>query len=106
MYDPDIELYVPGSSGFEAGVMRGAEAVERWYGHSFAQWKSVRYEMSEVKEWGPHVAAFVRWVGEGKRSEVPVESHVLIVFSFEDDRIVSIAQLGGVTGDGVVTPRQ
>ena len=95
MYAAEIELYVPTWVGLESGVFRGSKAVERWYGHQFAQWRDVRYELDQVIEWGPHVTVFARWIGTGRRSGVALESDFLNVFSFEGDRIVSIAQLGG-----------
>jgi ketosteroid isomerase-like protein len=99
-YDADIELWVPAFSGLDSGVMRGAKEVELWYAHTFAQWGNPHYEVEQLIEWGPHVAALGRWVGRGRRSGIELESEWVTIFSFSEGKIVSIAQLGGAVGLG------
>ena len=100
MYDPDVELYVPASAELDAGFFRGARDVERWFGHSFAQWSDLHWEVLELVERGPHVVMVVRSTRTGKRSGLPLEDTFLSVYSFRDGRIVSMAHLGRVDAPG------
>ncbi|MFN2615997.1 MAG: nuclear transport factor 2 family protein [Thermoleophilaceae bacterium] len=92
-YDPDIELYVPEWAAIESGLVRGAGEVNRWFGHNFAQWRDVSYELIEVLELGAAVVVHGRWRGRGKRSGVPLGNEYLQVFSFRASRIIGIVQL-------------
>ena len=99
-YDPEVELWASSSWGFESGMVRGAKEVELWFAREFAGWGNPHYEPEQLIEWGPHVVVLGHWVGEGRRSGVPLRSAWLTVFSFADGKIVSIAQLGRVGGLG------
>ena len=98
MYDPDVELFVPATAELDAGVFRGAREVERWFGHGFAQWDDLQWEVVELTEWGPHVAMLIHSTRRGKRSQVPLEDTFLSVYSFRNGRIVSMAHLGRAEG--------
>jgi ketosteroid isomerase-like protein len=86
LYDPDIELFVPAWAGPDSGVVRGADAVNRWNASYFARWPGREWELVETFEKGPNVA-FVLRGGEVR---------LFGVMSFQEGRIVSIAHLGGL----------
>jgi ketosteroid isomerase-like protein len=102
LYDSEIELFVPAWVGPDNGIMRGADAVNRWYANNFAQWSEQRWELVETSEEGPNVVFVVHWAGRGKRSGVELAGRFLGVMSFQEGRIVSIVHLGAL---GAPSPR-
>jgi ketosteroid isomerase-like protein len=98
MYDANIELYVPAWTSLDGGVYRGAAAVNRWYGHNFAQWTDARYDLLEVLDRDPHVLVVGKASLRGKRSGIPFKARFVQVFTFREGRLVAIAQLGGFGG--------
>src|SRR6266699_336157 len=72
-YDPDIVLVVSSSSGPDAGVIRGREAVGRWFGDWFRAFgKDYRFEVEEVRSVGDRVLAVVSHHGSGRASGAKV----------------------------------
>ena len=102
LYDPEIELFVPAWVSPDAGIFRGADAVNRWYANNFAQWSGQQWDLVELSENGPNVTFVLHWAGRGKRSGVDLAGRFFGVMSFQDGRIVSIVHLGAL-GEGVST---
>jgi ketosteroid isomerase-like protein len=99
LYDPEIELFVPAWASPDSGVVRGADAVNRWYAHNFAQWSDQRWEMGETFEDGSNVAYTLHWSARGKRSGVALAGTAFGTMTFHEGKIVTIVHLGFI-GDG------
>jgi len=95
LYDPEIELFVPGWAGPDGGLYRGADAVNRWYANYFAQWADQHWELEETLEYGPNVAFVMYWIGKGRRSGVALGNRFLMVMTFAEGKLVTIVHLGG-----------
>ena len=95
LYDPEIELFVPGASGLDAGLVRGADTVNRWYANYFAQWTHQRWEVGETLEHGRTVASVVHWTGTGRRSGVTLSGKFFTAMTFSEGKLVTIVHLGG-----------
>jgi ketosteroid isomerase-like protein len=94
LYAPDIELFVASWAGPDGGLYRGAEVVNRWYAHYFAQWTDQHWKVVETLEQGPNVAFVVHWSAKGKRSDVAVTARFFVVMTFLEGKLSTIAQLG------------
>jgi ketosteroid isomerase-like protein len=94
LYDPQIELYVPEWAGLDAGLYRGADAVNRWYANYFAQWSNQHWELVESLEQGPSVAFVMDWRATGRRSGVALNGRIMVVMTFSEGRLMTIAHFG------------
>jgi ketosteroid isomerase-like protein len=96
LYDPEIELFVPRWVSPDNGLVRGADAVNSWFGNYFAQWTEQLWDVGQALEHGPSAAFAVGWTGRGKRSGVELAGQFLVTMSVQDGRIVTIVLLGGL----------
>jgi ketosteroid isomerase-like protein len=94
LYDPEIELFVPSWTGPDGGLYRGADAVNRWYAHNFAQWTEQHWEVVEALERGPNAVFTLHWTGKGKRSGVALAGQFVWLATFSGGKIVTIVHLG------------
>ena len=99
LYDPEIELFVPAWVSPDSGVVRGADAVNRWYAHNFAQWSEQIWELGETFEDGANVALVMHWKARGKRSGVELSGSTFGTMTFREGKLVTIVHLGFI-GDG------
>jgi ketosteroid isomerase-like protein len=95
LYDSEIELFVPGASGLDAGLVRGADPVNRWHANYFAQWSDQHWEVAETLEHGGTVASVVNRTGTGRRSGVTLNGSFFTAMTFSEGKLVTIVHLGG-----------
>jgi ketosteroid isomerase-like protein len=89
-WHPDIEWRAVEGAPDDAGVIRGADALRRYYGDWIDTLDEMRAEVDEIlfeaDEW---VAARVRNSGRGRASGVVTEGRYYVACTVREGRIVS-----------------
>jgi ketosteroid isomerase-like protein len=85
--DPEIEWTTTGRY-VEAGTYRGHEGVRQYLGAALAEFDDARTDADEYIDAGDHVVVASRFSGTGKRSGIPVELEMTIVYTIRDGKIV------------------
>jgi ketosteroid isomerase-like protein len=87
----DEEYEYRGTGGYPEGelVFRGREGAAQLLAMLLDAWAEFRFEPERFIGAGDQVVAFVRWVGKGRASGVPIELPVAHVWTIRDGRLKS-----------------
>lgn len=89
-WHPDIEWRAVEGAADDAGVMRGGDALRRYYEHWFDTLDGLSARVEEVlAESGDGVAVAVRNSGRGRASGVLTEGRYYVACTVREGRIVS-----------------
>jgi len=90
-YGDDVELFASGDAMLVSGTVKGREAVGRWFGDWFSNFRpGYHFEIEELWDVGDTVLAVARHGGEGKASGVEVTGTSVYVIRIEADEIVFV----------------
>ncbi len=95
---PDLDFwaqdaeYHASSSDPDAAVHRGIEAIRRQFRAWEEAYPDLRVEPLEVKAAGDTVFAWVRFVGHGAASGIPIDMRIAHVHTVEDGRITRLVE--------------
>jgi len=94
-WHPDIEWRAVEGAADDVGVMKGADAVRRYYEDWFDTLDELRAEVAEVIfDSDERVAAGIRNSGRGRASGARVEGFYYVACTIRDGRIVSGREYG------------
>jgi ketosteroid isomerase-like protein len=88
-FDPAIEFRQTAGLLGTAGTYRGHEGLRIALGELLATFKNIRIETSDVLyDEGEEVVVRVRIRGDGRRSGIPIDTHLFHVWSLRDRKAV------------------
>jgi ketosteroid isomerase-like protein len=82
--DPEFEMDLPPEIGPEPQVVRGHEAVRRWFETAMEALEEIRIEPEEFIDAGERVVVPVRIIGRGRTSGLEAVQHVTQVWTIRD----------------------
>ena len=89
-WQPDVEWRAAEGAADDVGVMRGEEALRRYYEDWISTFDDLRAEVDEVLlDEGDRVAVSVRNSGRGRASGVVTHGRYYVVCTVRDGRIAS-----------------
>ena len=89
-WDPDVEWRAVEGAADDVGVMRGRDALRRYYQDWIDTLAELRAEVVElIDEDGDRVAAVIHHSGRGRASGVPVEGRYYVACLVSDGRILA-----------------
>jgi ketosteroid isomerase-like protein len=90
MTHPDVVQYGTRGGIDQGRVVRGRDAVQRYWGEIREAWESLRFEPEQLIERDDVVVAFWRETARSRHSDLEVESQTATVFRLRDGMIVEI----------------
>jgi ketosteroid isomerase-like protein len=90
-WDEDAE-YVASSADPDADTHRGIEAVRRQYARWVEAYPDLRVEPLDAKGSGDKVFVWVRFIGHGAASGLPIDMELGHVTTLRDGRIVRLVE--------------
>jgi ketosteroid isomerase-like protein len=84
--------YHASSTDPDSAVHRGIEAIRRQFETWEDAYPDLRVEPLEVKAVGANVFAWVRFVGHGAASGVPIDMELAHVHTFRGDRVARLVE--------------
>jgi ketosteroid isomerase-like protein len=90
-WDEDGE-YVASSADPDADTHRGIEAVRRQYARWVEAYPDLRVEPLDAKGSGDKVFVWVRFIGHGAASGLPIDMELAHVTTLRDGRIVRLVE--------------
>jgi ketosteroid isomerase-like protein len=88
-FDPEIEFHQTSGLIGTVGDYQGHDGLGVALGELLATFKNIRIEISEVlHQEGEEAVVRVRVRGEGRRSGIPIDAHLLGVWSLRDGKAI------------------
>jgi ketosteroid isomerase-like protein len=89
LWDPQVVYYErPGTPLDTAEVLRGLDQVRASLSSYLAEFPDFHSEINELVDAGDKVVCVQRWTGTGRGSGLSVELEEVIVFTFENGKII------------------
>jgi ketosteroid isomerase-like protein len=89
LWDPQAVYYEqPGTPLDTAEVLRGLDQIRASLMSYLAEFPDFHSEIGELVDAGDKVICVQRWTGTGRGSGLPVDFEEVIVFAFENGRII------------------
>ena len=90
LYDPEVELDLTATPGFDTRVYRGVEGVKQWYGDWVGTFDDYTGDVEEWIDAGDCVVAMVHLTARGKRSGALVDMRQAHVWTVRDGKLARL----------------
>jgi ketosteroid isomerase-like protein len=90
VFSEDVELRPVLGRGLGSTTYRGHRGLRRWYEEANEEWEELTVDPYEFHESGNHLVIFLRAIGRGRGSQVPVEAEIVHLAEFRDGKFTRL----------------